>query len=104
MARRPADLKAAEVAAFLEGLPRRYLQLFDRGAVYEHVRLARDIHPDEVHLRLTRVDSVWELYRSALRRFGRVPALIEWDDHIPELEGVVEESRRAREIETEFLG
>jgi len=50
------------------------------------------------------VDSVWELYRSALRRFGRVPALIEWDDHIPELEGVVEESRRAREIETEVLG
>jgi len=42
--------------------------------------------------------------RSALRRFGRVPALIEWDDHIPELERVVEESRRAREVETEVLG
>jgi [protein-PII] uridylyltransferase len=61
VARRPGDLQAAEVAAFLEGLPRRYLQLFDRRTVYEHVRLARDIHPDEVHLRLTRVDSVWEL-------------------------------------------
>ena len=61
VARRPADLEAAEVAAFLEGLPRRYLQLFDRRAVYEHVRLARDIHPDEVHLRLTRMESVWEL-------------------------------------------
>jgi len=50
------------------------------------------------------VAAVWELYRSALRRFGRVPALIEWDDHIPELERVVEESRRAREVETEVLG
>jgi [protein-PII] uridylyltransferase len=35
--------------------------LFDRRAVYEHVRLARDIRPDEVHLRLARVDTVWEL-------------------------------------------
>jgi [protein-PII] uridylyltransferase len=61
VARRPADLEAAEVAAFLEGLPRRYLQLFDRGAMYEHVRLARDIHPDAVHLRLDPADAAWEM-------------------------------------------
>jgi [protein-PII] uridylyltransferase len=61
VARRPGDLQAGEVAAFLEGLPRRYLQLVDRREIYEHVRLARDIHPDEVHLRLTRVETVWEL-------------------------------------------
>ena len=61
VARRPPDLEPAEVASFLEGLPRRYLQLFDRKVIYEHVRLARDIHPDEVHLRLTRVDDAWEL-------------------------------------------
>jgi [protein-PII] uridylyltransferase len=59
--RRPADLDAAEVAAFLEGLPRRYLRLFEREAIYEHVRLARDIHPDEVHLRLTPAAGGWEL-------------------------------------------
>ena len=52
VARRPGDLAAGEVAGFLEGLPRRYLQLFDRRTIYEHVRLARNIHPDEVHLRL----------------------------------------------------
>jgi [protein-PII] uridylyltransferase len=61
VARRPVELGAGEVAAFLEGLPRRYLQLFERRDVYEHVRLARDIHPDEVHLRLRRVDTAWEL-------------------------------------------
>jgi len=38
------------------------------------------------------------------RRFGRVPALIEWDDHVPELERLLEESRRAREVEAEVLG
>jgi [protein-PII] uridylyltransferase len=59
--RRPPDVEAGEVAAFLEGLPKRYLQLFDRRAVYEHVRLARDIHPDEVHLRLVRDEAAWEL-------------------------------------------
>jgi len=30
--------------------------------------------------------------------------LIEWDDHVPELEGLLEESRRAREFEAEVLG
>lgn len=61
VARRPADLEAGEVAGFLEGLPRRYLQLFDRQTVYQHVRLARDIHPDEVHLRLEPADTAWQL-------------------------------------------
>jgi [protein-PII] uridylyltransferase len=59
--RHPPDVTRAEVAAFLGGLPRRYLQLFDRRAVYDHVRLARAIHPDEVHLRLERADAAWEL-------------------------------------------
>ncbi len=61
VARRPGDLEAGEVASFLEGLPTRYLQLFDRRAVYQQVRLARDIHPDEVHLRLEPADAVWQL-------------------------------------------
>jgi uncharacterized protein (UPF0276 family) len=46
---------------------------------------------------------VWALYREALRRFGRVPTLVEWDDAIPPLEEVVAESRRAAAIEAEEL-
>jgi hypothetical protein len=46
---------------------------------------------------------VWALYRETLRRLGRVPALVEWDDHIPPLEEVVAESRRAAAIEREEL-
>jgi [protein-PII] uridylyltransferase len=61
VARRPADLGAGEVTAFLEGLPRRYLELFERRTVYQHVRLARDIHPDEVHLRLDPANAAWQL-------------------------------------------
>ena len=49
---RPEDLPEAEITRFVEGLPQRYLQLFPREAVYRHVRLARDIRPDEVHVSL----------------------------------------------------
>jgi [protein-PII] uridylyltransferase len=58
---RPSDLSADEIAAFLEGLPRRYLQLFSKDAVYQHVRLSRDLGPDSVQAWLDRVDSGWEL-------------------------------------------
>ena len=61
LAGRPADLPEAEITHFLEGLPQRYLHLFPREAIYRHVRLARDIKPDEVHLSLERTESVWTL-------------------------------------------
>ena len=46
-ANRPADISEVEMASFLEGLPRRYLILFSQDAIYRHVRLSRDIRPDE---------------------------------------------------------
>lgn len=61
VAGRPADITEAELVRFLEGLPRRYLSIFGLGAVYRHVRLARDIHPDQVHAFLEKHDEVWEL-------------------------------------------
>jgi [protein-PII] uridylyltransferase len=62
LSQRPEDLSANEITRFLEGLPQRYLQLFTGEAIYRHVRLARDIHPDEVHVSLERHDAtVWTL-------------------------------------------
>ena len=58
---RPPDLSAAEITRFLEGLPQRYLYLFPRDAIYRHVRLARNIRPDEVHVSLERNGGVWTL-------------------------------------------
>ncbi|MCS6925385.1 MAG: DUF692 domain-containing protein [Candidatus Binatia bacterium] len=46
---------------------------------------------------------VWELYRLAVRLFGRVSTLVEWDDKIPEFEVVCAEAERARAIEAEEL-
>ena len=41
---------------------------------------------------------VWALYEKAVRRFGPVPTLIEWDDLIPEFPVLQEEARRAEKI------
>ena len=60
LAQRPPDLDSSEITRFLEGLPQRYLHLFSGDAIYRHVRLARDIHPDEVHVSVERSNSaVW---------------------------------------------
>jgi uncharacterized protein (UPF0276 family) len=48
-------------------------------------------------------DAVWDLYRKAVQRFGPVPSLVEWDDHIPELDVMVAESRKAASIEDDAL-
>jgi [protein-PII] uridylyltransferase len=57
----PADVTDGEVTRFLEGFPRRYLQMFSREAIYRHVRLARGITPDELHCSLEQNDAVWTL-------------------------------------------
>lgn len=49
------------------------------------------------------IDPVWDLYRLAVRRFGRVSTLVEWDDHIPELDVVLAEAERARAIEVAVM-
>ncbi|HEX4347149.1 MAG TPA: HD domain-containing protein, partial [Vicinamibacterales bacterium] len=54
MEQRPSDVSEAEIAAFLQGLPRRYLQLFSTDAVYRHVRLARELGEGAVQAWLER--------------------------------------------------
>lgn len=58
---RPDDVSEDEMMAFLEGLPRRYTQLFSRDSVYRHVRVSRDLPPDTIKAWLDRVDTGWEL-------------------------------------------
>lgn len=40
-------------------------------------------------------DAVWDLYRLALRRFGPLPTLIEWDAAIPPLATLLSEAAKA---------
>ena len=50
------------------------------------------------------ITPVWNLYHLALRLFGRVSTLVEWDDKVPEFEVVSAEAERARLIESQELG
>jgi uncharacterized protein (UPF0276 family) len=43
-------------------------------------------------------EEVWSLYGQALRYFGPVPTLIEWDNDVPALEVLVAEAHRADDI------
>lgn len=47
---------------------------------------------------------VWELYAHALRRFGDLPTLIEWDADIPALDVLVAEAAKADDVRTRVKG
>lgn len=58
---RPADLSPEQITDFLEGLPRRYLQLFSNHAVYRHVRESATLPQDAAKAWLEHHDSGWAL-------------------------------------------
>jgi len=60
-ASRPPDVTATEIEEFLKGLPRRYLQLFSREAVYSHARRSRQLSPGAIQTWLERKDQEWAL-------------------------------------------
>ena len=51
-----------------------------------------DTHGHRVH------QPVWDLYLSALLRFGAVPTLIEWDTDIPDLQTLLDEAVKAQAL------
>jgi uncharacterized protein len=60
--------------------------------VAEDVDILIDDHGSRV------VEPVWELYDAALRRFGPVPTLIEWDTNLPALEVLLDEAHHAEDL------
>jgi uncharacterized protein (UPF0276 family) len=95
------DVNNVFVSAHNHGFdPERYLAVIPPERVFQiHLAghseagpLLIDTHDHPVR------DEVWALFESALRRLGPVSTLIEWDDRMPELEILVAEAARAREI------
>jgi uncharacterized protein (UPF0276 family) len=43
-------------------------------------------------------DAVWSLYGQAVRLFGAVPTLIEWDNEVPLIDVLLKEAERAQSI------
>ena len=83
--------------AYLDGLPPDRVGQFHLAGHADKGRYLLDSHDEPV------AQAVWDLYREALRRFGRAPALVEWDGKIPPLEELVAQSRRAAAVEAEEL-
>jgi uncharacterized protein len=44
------------------------------------------------------IEEVWTLYTEALRRFGPMPTLIEWDNNVPPLDVLVGQARHADQL------
>ncbi len=49
-------------------------------------------------------EAVWALYREALRCFGSVPSLVEWDRRLPSWPVLEEEARKAENILLSLVG
>jgi len=84
--------------AYLKGVPPEQVWQFHLAGHSDKGAYLLDTHDHPV------IDPVWELYREAVRRFGPVSTLIEWDDKIPAFERLEQESGRARAIQDETLG
>ena len=84
-------------AAYLAGLPADRVGQIHLAGHTDMGAYLFDTHDGPV------IEPVWDLYRQALRRFGRVSTLVEWDEHIPSLEVVCAEAERARAVEGEVL-
>ena len=83
--------------AYLEGVPREAVWQFHLAGHSDKGEYLLDTHDHPV------ADPVWELYSAAVRRFGAVSTLIEWDDLIPTFERLEEESERARALHAAAL-
>jgi uncharacterized protein (UPF0276 family) len=85
-------------AVYLDGLPPGRVGQIHLAGHSDHGTHLLDTHDAPV------ATPVWDLYRRALARFGRVSTLVEWDDRVPPLEEVLAEAEHARAIEAEALG
>jgi uncharacterized protein (UPF0276 family) len=86
-----------DAGAYLEGIPPARVGQFHLAGHSDRGAYLLDTHDAQVP------DAVWELYRAAVRRFGKVPSLVEWDDNIPELPELLAESAKARALEERVL-
>lgn len=79
--------------AYLDGLPRDAVAEYHLAGHHLRRRGNGEIRIDD-HGSPVR-DEVWALYRAAVRRFGRQPSLIEWDNDVPELTVLLDQAARA---------
>jgi hypothetical protein len=83
---------------YLRGVPAQRVQQFHIAGHRNHGDYLIDTHDEPV------IETVWQLYADACRLFGAVSTLIERDDNIPPLAGLLEELDHARGIAAGIAG
>jgi uncharacterized protein len=86
---RDRALALREGMAFLDALPPDAVGEMHLGGHCEMEDIVIDDHGSEV------CEEVWWLYAYAVQRFGRLPALIEWDTAIPPLDVLLAQAAQA---------
>jgi uncharacterized protein len=93
------DINNIFVSAFNHGFdPLRYINAVPASRVVQFHLAGHSDHGAyllDTHDRPIR-NEVWTLYEHAVRRFGRIPTLIEWDDNIPGFEVLSAAAAEAR--------
>jgi uncharacterized protein (UPF0276 family) len=77
---------------YLNGMPGERVQQFHLAGHTNYGDHIIDTHDAPV------IDSVWDLYCQAVRRFGKVSTMIERDDNIPALQELLAELDQARQL------
>ncbi|MBI4365890.1 MAG: DUF692 domain-containing protein [Deltaproteobacteria bacterium] len=75
---------------YLQAIPADRVAQFHLAGHTDHGAFLLDTHDHPVP------PPVWDLYRKAIRRFGPVSTLIEWDDHIPPFPTLLRIARQAK--------
>ncbi len=81
-----------DARTYVDAIPVERVIQFHLAGHSDHGTYLLDTHDHPVR------DEVWDLYAHAVRRFGPVSALIEWDDNIPEFDVLMETANKARAI------
>ena len=77
---------------YLRGIPGELVGQFHLAGHTDQGKFLFDTHSRPV------IEPVWDLYREALRLYGPVTTLIEWDEDIPPFEYLAAEAAQARTI------
>lgn len=77
---------------YIDAIPAEKVQQFHLAGHTNKGTHIIDTHDQDI------IDEVWELYRYALQRYGKVSVMIERDDNIPELHELLDELQQARNI------
>jgi uncharacterized protein len=86
-----------DAKAFIDGVPENRIQQIHLAGHQNNGDYIIDTHDAPV------IDPVWDLYSYAIAQFGQVSTMIERDDHIPELEVLVDELQIARNLSSQAL-